>query len=51
VALNAAAALLVGDRVESLAAGLEAARELLAAGAAAATLDALASRSRELCRG
>ena len=48
VALNAAAALLVGGKVDSLASGLEMARELLDSGAAGRTLKALARRSREL---
>jgi anthranilate phosphoribosyltransferase len=48
VALNAAAALLVGGRVDNLAAGLEVARELLASGAAGRTLETLACRSQKL---
>jgi len=48
VALNAAAALLVGGKVDSLASGLEMARELLDSGTAGRTLEALARRSREL---
>jgi len=48
VALNAAAALLVGSKVDSLASGLEMARELLDSGTAGRTLEALACRSREL---
>jgi len=50
VALNAAAALLVGGKVESLASGLEAARVILASGSAGRTLEALARRSQELGR-
>ncbi len=50
VALNAAAALLVGGKAESLASGLEAAREILTSGAAGRTLEALARRSQELGR-
>ncbi|MCU0303010.1 MAG: anthranilate phosphoribosyltransferase [Thermoanaerobaculales bacterium] len=48
VALNAAAALLVGDRVASLAEGLGLARELLASGEAGRALERLVRRSREL---
>jgi len=48
VALNAAAALLVGGKVDSLPSGLEMARELLDSGTAGRTLEALACRSREL---
>ena len=48
VALNAAAALFVGGVVGSLAEGLERAREVLASGAAGATLESMARRSREL---
>jgi anthranilate phosphoribosyltransferase len=48
VALNAAAALLVGGKVDSLASGLEMARKLLSSGAAGRTLETLARRSREL---
>jgi anthranilate phosphoribosyltransferase len=48
VALNAAAALLVGGRVGSLAEGLGLARELLASGEAGRALERLARRSREL---
>lgn len=48
VALNAAAALLVGGKADSLASGLEMARELLDSGAAGRTLETLARRSREL---
>ena len=51
VALNAGAALLVGGRVDSLAAGLRMARELLASGEAGRTLEALVRRSRELGNG
>jgi anthranilate phosphoribosyltransferase len=50
VALNAAAALLVGGRVDDLDTGLEAARDLLSAGAAGRTLRLLAQRSQELSR-
>jgi anthranilate phosphoribosyltransferase len=48
VALNAAAAFLVGGRVDDLATGLEFAREILAGGAAGRTLEALVRRSQEL---
>jgi anthranilate phosphoribosyltransferase len=48
VALNAAAALVVGGRAESLASGLEVARDLLDSGAAGRTLETLTRRSREL---
>jgi anthranilate phosphoribosyltransferase len=51
VALNAAAALYVGAKVGSLSEGLEAARDLLASGAAGRTLEELAARSQELGRG
>jgi anthranilate phosphoribosyltransferase len=51
VALNAAAALLVGDKVADLASGLDAARELLASGAAGRTLETLVRRSQELAHG
>jgi anthranilate phosphoribosyltransferase len=51
VALNAAAGLLVGGKVDSLASGLEMARELLDSGAAGRKLESLARRSRELGRG
>jgi len=50
VALNAAAALMVGGTTDDLASGLEAARRLLATGAAARTLETLVRRSRELGR-
>ncbi len=50
VALNAAAALLVGGKVDSLASGLESAREILASGAAGRTLEILARRSQEVGR-
>lgn len=48
VALNAGSALLVAGTVESLAAGLEMARELLVSGQAGRTLEALVRRSQEL---
>jgi anthranilate phosphoribosyltransferase len=48
VTLNAAAALYVGEAVDSLAAGLDRARQLISSGAAAATLEALIRRSQEL---
>jgi len=48
VALNAGAALVVGDRADDLRAGLAAARAVLRSGAALATLERLAARSREL---
>jgi len=48
VALNAAAALMVGGKVDDLASGLGVAREILASGAAGRTLEALARRSQEL---
>jgi anthranilate phosphoribosyltransferase len=51
VALNAAAALVVGGKAGDLANGLEIAREVLASGTAAVTLDALVCRSAELHRG
>ena len=51
IALNGAAALLVGGKVDNLADGLQMARELLASGDAGRTLEALASRSRELAGG
>jgi anthranilate phosphoribosyltransferase len=51
VALNAAAALLVGGVVDGLSEGLERARDLLATGAPAATLEALVRRSEELAGG
>ena len=48
VALNASAALLVGGRVDSLAEGLDLARELLSSGEAGRALERLVTRSREL---
>jgi anthranilate phosphoribosyltransferase len=51
VALNAGAALLVGGRVDTLAEGLDLARELLDSGAAGRTLERLVTRSRELGNG
>lgn len=51
VALNAGAALMVGGKVENLAAGLGMARELLESGEAGRTLEALVRRSRELGNG
>jgi len=48
VALNAAAALVVAGAAADLGAALAASRECLAAGRAAATLDAVVRRSREL---
>ncbi len=48
VALNAAAALMVGGKADDLASGLGIARKILAAGAAGRTLEALARRSQEL---
>ena len=48
VALNAAAALLVGGKVASLSSGLESAREILASGAAGRTLETLVKRSQEV---
>ena len=48
VALNAAAALMVGRKTDDLAEGLEMARELLASGTAGEILDALVRRSKEL---
>ena len=51
VALNAAAALVVGGRAEDLSAGLETARDLLSTGAPGATLAALVGRSQELADG
>jgi anthranilate phosphoribosyltransferase len=48
VALNAAAALVVGGAAADLAAGLARAREILAAGTALTTLSRLAARSHEL---
>lgn len=51
VALNAAAALLVGGVVDGLGEGLDRARDLLATGAPAATLESLVGRSRELAGG
>jgi anthranilate phosphoribosyltransferase len=50
VALNSAAALLVGKRVETLADGVAMARDLMGTGEAGRTLEALARRSRELGR-
>jgi anthranilate phosphoribosyltransferase len=51
VALNAAAALVVGGIADDLAGGLVAAREVLRSGAALARLEALASCSKELAAG
>jgi len=51
VALNAAAALYVGGAADSLAAGLDRAREVLSSGAAGTTLETLARRSTELAGG
>jgi anthranilate phosphoribosyltransferase len=51
VALNAAAALVVGGKVQDLASGLNVARDLLSSGAPGATLAALARRSQELADG
>ena len=48
VVVNAAAALYVGDAVDSLAAGVVRARELISSGAAGATLETLIRRSTEL---
>ena len=48
VALNAAAALMVGGRVDDLATGLRQAREILAGGAAGRTLETLVRRSQEI---
>ncbi len=48
VALNAAAALMVGGRVDDLSSGLGIARNILAGGAAGRKLEALVRRSREL---
>ncbi len=48
VALNAAAALVVAGAAEDLAGGLEAARSCLAEGRAAARLDAVISRAKEM---
>jgi len=48
VALNAAAALVVGGKADDLVDGLATARELLATGAAGATLESLIRRSQEL---
>ncbi len=48
VALNAAAAFLVGGKVDDLASGLGLARKILSSGAAGRTLDALVRRSQEL---
>ena len=48
VALNAAAALLVGGKADTLASGLELARELLDSGEPGRTLETLSRRSREL---
>jgi anthranilate phosphoribosyltransferase len=47
VALNAAAALLVGGKVDDLASGLGLARDILAGGGAGRTLEALVRRSQE----
>ena len=47
VALNAGAALVVGDRANDLRAGLEQARDVLHSGAALEMLDRLAARSQE----
>jgi anthranilate phosphoribosyltransferase len=51
VALNAAAALMVGAKVDDLATGLRLARELIAGGAAGRKLEALVRRSQELGNG
>ncbi len=48
VALNAAAALMVGGKVDDLATGLGQAREILTGGAAGRTLETLVRRSQEL---
>jgi len=48
VALNAAAALMVGGKVDDLATGLRLAREMIAGGAAGQKLEALVRRSQEL---
>lgn len=48
VALNAAAALMVGGRADDLASGIARARKILADGLAGRTLDALVRRSQEL---
>jgi len=48
VALNAAAALMVGGKVDDFATGLRQAREILAGGAAGRTLETLVRRSQEI---
>ncbi len=48
VALNAAAALMVGGKVDDLATGLRLAREMIAGGAAGRKLEVLVRRSQEL---
>jgi len=51
VAVNAAAALYVADMAETMARGLEAARETLRSGAGLAILESLAKRSKEISEG